>query len=608
MASGPRQAVTRFDPSNPDAQRTVALPSQPTALAASTGAVWVATQTGSMDRIDTKTLRVKPVGQLGPPLSALVASDTRLWATTLALASQHRGGTLRVAAGAPLDSIDPATSFTQWGWNILGLTNDGLVAFRRVGGAAGSLLVPDLATAIPSPTDGGRTYRFVLRSGVRYSSGQPVRASDVTRALRRSIAAKAGPASNFLSSIVGAARCRAAACDLSHGVVADDAAGTVTFHLTRADPDLPTLLALPFSYPVPAGIGPVRKERPVPATGPYRIASVSLDKKVVLERNPRFGVWSQQAKPDGFPARIVWQFGTSAARQISGTESGAVDVAFGPLLPAASLLRIPGQVHVHARAGVGGFFMNTRVAPFDDVRVRRAVNYAVDRRRVIDTFLGPDAAVVTCQILPPTIAGFRPYCPYGRGDVPASGYKGPDLVAARRLVQTSGTAGARITVIASVETKRLSDYLVGVLRSIGYQAHARVVGAFPKYFPYILDSRNNAQIGFYAWDADFLAPSDFLDLLFNCHSSTPANPLASFNPSRFCDPRVEHALAVARRVESTDETRAPLAWARVDRLITDLAPWVPSFAPRAVYAVSKRVGNYQFHPEWGPLVDQLWVK
>src|SRR5205823_8960873 len=149
---------------------------------------------------------------------------------------------------------------------VLSLANDGLVGFRRVGGAAGTQLVPDLATTIPAPTDGGRTYRFVLRKGIRYSTGKPVRASDVRRALERGLSTSQSPAGFFLSRLAGAASCRRSRCDLSRGVVADDAAGTVTFHLTAPDPNLPTLLALPFSYPVPASVGRPQADRPVPAT------------------------------------------------------------------------------------------------------------------------------------------------------------------------------------------------------------------------------------------------------------------------------------------------------------------------------------------------------
>ena len=105
--------------------------------------------------------------------------------------------------------MDPALAFGVTQATVANhLTNDGLVAFRHVGGAAGSLLVPDLATAIPQPTDDGRTYRFVLRRGLTYSNGTPVRASDVRRGMERALTQNGAEStlggSTFLSSLVGA--------------------------------------------------------------------------------------------------------------------------------------------------------------------------------------------------------------------------------------------------------------------------------------------------------------------------------------------------------------------------------------------------------------------
>ena len=123
------------------------------------------------------------------------------------------------------------------------LTNDGLVGFRRAGGVQGAGVVPNLATSQPKPTDGGRTYTFHLRKGVRYSTGAPVLAGDIRRGIERSVLYSA-PAPYLRSWIVGAKACVKAAekavaankprprCDLSKGIVANDRTGTITFHLT----------------------------------------------------------------------------------------------------------------------------------------------------------------------------------------------------------------------------------------------------------------------------------------------------------------------------------------------------------------------------------------
>jgi ABC-type transport system substrate-binding protein/streptogramin lyase len=610
VANGPENTVTRFDPQNPAAQRKVTIPAEPTTLASGGDAVWVGTVGGDIYHLDTRTLRLALVRRLGVPLGGLVSNDGRLWATTLARPAEHAGGTLRVASSQPLDSVDPATAFETESWLALTLTNDGLVGFRRVSGAAGTLLLPDLATAIPAPTDGGKTYRFVLRKGIRYSTGAPVRPSDFPHALARALSEPNGPARFFLSKLVGATDCRPRRCDLSRGVVADDAAGTVTFHLTSPDPALPELLALPFAFPLPSSVQAPAPDTPVPATGPYRVSRLSLQHGLVLVRNSRFHVWSTQAQPRAFPDRIVWRLRVDPAREVDQVERNELDLALHAWLsPQAKDLTTsyPRQVHEQTRAATYAWFMNTRVPPFDDVRVRRALNYAIDRRRAARAFGGIGIAF-SCQVLPPGITGFRPYCPYGRHGVPGSGYKGPQLSRARRLVATSGTKGAPVTVVSSNTATQANKYLVHVLDSLGYQARQRVVGDTGAYFAYVADSRHRAQIGFFGYIADYPAPSDFVDHLFNCGSWAPGDPGLTINPSLFCDPRVERALAVARRLQAADPGRAPLAWSKVDRLVTNEAPWAVLGTPRALYFLSKRVSDYQYNPQWGPLLSQLRVR
>ncbi len=113
----------------------------------------------------------------------------------------------------------------------------------------GTQLVPDLAEAIPQPTDGGKTYTFQIRKGIKYSDGTTLKPSDFVTTFERQFTVP-GPTS-FYSGIVGADKCTAKNCDLSQGVVADDSASTLTIHLTAADPEFLFKLALPFAYVVP---------------------------------------------------------------------------------------------------------------------------------------------------------------------------------------------------------------------------------------------------------------------------------------------------------------------------------------------------------------------
>ena len=311
--------------------------------------------------------------------------------TVRALETSHRGGTLTAwALSAYLDSLDPALAYTALTWNILTLTNDGLVGFQRTGGLEGTTLVPDLARSLPEPTDGGTTYTFQLRQGLRYSTGEPVRPEDFRRAIERvfaNLGADGSPSAGvpYYSVIVGAERCARTLgqpCDLSGGIIADDGAGTVTFHLSAPDPDFLYALAMPFSFAVPAGSPDVLAAGDTfPATGPYVIDRYEPGKEVVLTRNPEFTTWSEAARPDGFADQIVWRLGSDQNAMVADTLKGSADLVFVPPPDRIAGLASShaGQLHLTPRPNTTFMSLNTQAPPFDDVRVRRALNLAVDR-------------------------------------------------------------------------------------------------------------------------------------------------------------------------------------------------------------------------------------
>ena len=212
------------------------------------------------------------------------------------------------------------------------MTGDGLVALNQVSGLAGAQPVPDLATSLPTPTDGGRTYTFLLRPGIRYSTGKPVRATDFRSTFERDYALGSRVDYSNVSDyneIVGGAQCRKRPkrCDLSRGIVADDVAHTVTFHLVRPDPDFLYKLAFPAAYVLPSGT-PRRPAgtHPLPATGPYMIATYRPKRLLRFVRNPFFREWSRAAQPAGYPDRIDIRIGGTADEAIRDVVDGKADV------------------------------------------------------------------------------------------------------------------------------------------------------------------------------------------------------------------------------------------------------------------------------------------
>lgn len=582
----------------------------PSGIAFGDSGVWVASrQAASLTRIDPSAARVTATIHTGGPPGSLITAADSVWTTTLSAPSTHRGGALRLGITVGFDSVDPAVSFSAPAWQEIANTNDGLVGYRRVGGGAGAVIVPDLAVAIPAPTDGGHTYTFQVRRGVSYSTGGTVKPSDFRFALERALKVPNGPAAFFLTHIVGAQQCVStpARCSLAKGVVTDDAAGTVTFHLIKPDWDLMSELTLPFADAVAPGAPAPGPKSIVPATGPYQITSYIPNHELTLTRNPHFKQWSSQAQPSGFPNRITWQLDLSDAQQASMIAKGELDAApgYSPKPgqdPAVTRLaaQFPDQAHINTRVDVSAFVLNARTPPFDNVLARRAVNFAINRRAALQAFGGSGAGEITCQILPPNIPGYRPYCPYTVGATDSSGaWLGPDLTRARHLVAQSGAFGASVTVRSSVADKAFAAVLVSALRSLGYHVHFSARMSDNDYFN-MLYSPSGVQAGPFGWIDDYPAPSDFLELQLACGSSA--------NVSHFCDPKIDRTMTRADELQSTDPAQAALLWERIDREMTDQAPWVPVLNDRRTDLLARGVANYQHQPQWGLLVDQLWVR
>jgi YVTN family beta-propeller protein len=618
-ASDAGGTVARLDPQT-GAVHEIKVGGSPAAVTYAIGAVWVANSLGSVLRIDPRTSAVRSI-RIGNEPSGIASDGGDVLLTVLPSRQSHRGGTLTLDAQFTMTRFppDPASAWNSWYWQMLIMTNDGLVGYTRVGGPAGDALVPDLATALARPAGDGRTYVFHVRPGIRYSNGQLVRPEDFRRALERVFAVNhgSGPASDFYSGIVGATACerRPQSCDLARGIVTNDRVGTVTFHLTAPDPDFLDKLALPFADAVPAGT-PLHAVSitQLPATGPYVTRSFAPSRMWVLVRNPRFRVWSALAQPGGYPNKIVLRLGVAPDAAVNGVEQGHADVMFtAPPVDRVGELstRYANLLHTYPLGDTFTLFLNTRTWPFSVLAARQAVNYAVDRSAIIKMLGGSLTAQPTCQILPPTLPGYRAYCPYTINPGPSGAWQAPDLARARQLVRASHTAGARVTVVTSAwpgdpPPAAIGHYLVSVLGQLGYRASLRVVNS-NAYYPMIMKPRNRVQVGEFNWYNDFPAPSDFIVPMFSCPSSLHGWS-ANFNVSGFCDHRIDAQATQALAAQTRSPNAAAALWADIDREIANQAPWAPLFNERQLVVLSARVGNYQFHPFWQLLLDQLWVR
>ena len=504
--------------------------------------------------------------------------------------------TLRLLASAGAGSIDPQINYTGQYWQLFTVVYDGLVGFRRAPGPAGLELVGDLADGVPQPDEDGRRYVFHIRPGVRFSDGRPVRPSDAAASFRRIYRVVSPTGGSFYGGIVGAEAClkNPAACTLP-GVVADDAAGTLTIRLTRRDPDFLLKLALPHASILPADApGHDAGTEPLVGTGPYRFTRYDPALGLRLERNPAFQPWNADAQPPGVPDAIEYSFGLEDEAEVTQVENDQADWMFEtPPLDRLGELgeSYSGRVHTNPAPALWFLPMNIHERPFDDPRVRRAVNLAIDRNAAAKLFGGPRLAVPSCQILPPGIPGYVPYCPYTH-----------DLAAARALVRDSGTAGMAVTLVIDTTAvqRAVGTYVLDVLRQLGFDARLRVLSGNLQ-FTYIQNTANHVQISLTPWYADYPGATDFLPLLFGCASFHPDTD-SSVNFSGLCDP------ALDARMQDAADSNDPARWAAIDRDITDRDLFAVLFNPRYIDVTSNRVADFTYHEQYHWLLAQSHLK
>lgn len=615
VANAPDHTISKVNVGSGSVTK-VSVSAAPQELAYSADGLWSGnTLNATLTLVDTRTGRVSHTTPIGSDPASLAGARTQLWVGATGALASHRGGTLRVVSqiDANFDSIDPGSAFRVQSWQVLTITNDGLLAFKHAGGPAGLTVVPDLATSLPIVGDGGRTYAFQLRKGIRYSTGRPVRARDFRYALEREL--RAGTGFTYSNAqLVGAASCSKNACDLSRAIVTDDATGTVVFHLTRPDPDFLFELALPQGDAVPSGSPKIDiGTHPLPATGPYRIELFVPNKRLVLVRNPFFRQWSADAQPNGFPDRLIWRFGLDASAETSAVERGRADVmADSP--PPGRLRQItihyPAQAHPYVEPATFYLFLNTRIQPFRDPRARRALSLAVDRNAIVHLWGGSQLARPTCQMLPPGIAGYRPYCPYTLRPNASGSWNGPNLAEAKRLVASSGTVGEKVVVRINRDDPvrmAISRYVVGLLRRLGYAASLRTYPDVQTYYVQVGRESTRAQIGLQGWESNFPRGSDFFANLLTCRSYMPTAPV-NINSAAFCDHHIDRQIDRAQRLQISRPAVAAALWSRVDQEIVDRAPDVFLFNRSGIDLTSPRVGNYQRNEQLSLLLDQLWVR
>lgn len=472
------------------------------------------------------------------------------------------GGTL-TGSYASFPELDPTISFSVEGWTAMYATYLPLLTYKHANGDEGAEVVPALAESLPKISPDGKTYTLTLRKGLKYSDGSPVKATDFTASIERVFKLNSY-GSSFYTDIVGAEKFAATKRGGIPGIKADDKTGKITIELVKPRGTFVNELALLYAAVLPADT-PAKNltADPPPATGPYEIVDVEPGRGWTYKRNPQWAK-SNAAEipevPSGHLDEIDISVVRNQATQVNEIERNKTDW-MQTIVPADLYSKVKAryegtQFRVEYPINVYFFWLNMSRAPFNDLKVRQAVNYAVDPEALERIYSGTLAA--SHQVLPKGVPGHEPFDLYPH-----------NMAKAKTLIAEADPSDREITVWTDNESPNddAGAYYANVLEELGFDVTLKTINA-DVYFQLISNpSTSNLDTGWADWFADYPHPNDFFEPNFSAAS------IGSTNLSHMDVPKLNEK--IARLGQEQLSAKQEDEYASLDREIMAQAPWVP---------------------------------
>ncbi|MGH2975158.1 MAG: ABC transporter substrate-binding protein [Solirubrobacterales bacterium] len=495
-----------------------------------------------------------------------LAAGSALGLSACGGSSGKEGGTLTGSYASAPDFLDPALSYTAEGWTAMYNTYTPLLTYRHASGKAGSEVIPGLAKSLPKVSDDGKTYTLFLRKGLKYSDGTPIKASDFPFAVERMLELNS-PGTSFFSTIVGATKFVETKQGPIPGIQANDKTGEIKIELEAPRGTFDNELAMMFTVPLPQDT-PIKNMTadPPPASGPYEIVKSDPGRSWSYARNPQWAKVDGKLMPE-IPAGHVDKIEIKVIRndttQVHEVEAGKTDwmqAAPPPDLYQEVKSKYEGtQFRSEPTVSTYYFWMNMKEPPFNDVKVRQAVNYALNREAMERIYTGQLAA--THQILPPDMPGYKKFdlYPYNMGK-------------AKQLIKEANPSDLNITVWGDAEPENgeATQYYQGVLTKLGFHAKLKEVNA--DNYASIIGNANTPDLdtGWFDWFEDYPHPNDFFQPLLSGESIQSSN---NYNFSQTDIPALNQKIAELGEEQLGPKQEAE--YAALDREFMEQAPWVP---------------------------------
>ncbi len=502
------------------------------------------------------------------------------------------GGTLTGTYASFPSYLDPALSYEVEGWTAMYDTYLPLLTYAHADGAAGSKVVPALAESLPKISNGGKTYTLTLRKGLKYSTGGPVVASDFASSIERLFKMNS-PGVGFYEHIVGAEKFAKTKSGRISGIKTDDRTGKIVIDLTNPRGTFTNELGMLFAAVLPSGT-PAKNltADPPPATGPYMITKSEPGRGWSYARNP---YWAKANGPQisevpaGHVDKIDIRVIRNDSTQVNEIERGKANWMQTPISSdlynkvkdkyEGTQFRVEHPINLYL------FWMNTEKAPFDDVKVRQAVNYAINPAALERIYAGSLAA--THQVLPEGMPGHKPFDLYPH-----------DMAKAKELLAEANPPDRNITVWTDNESpnNEAGEYYEGVLNELGFNAKLKTINADNYYAIIGNETTPDLDTGWLAFYEDYPHPNDFFQPMLDGESIAPTY---NTNLSRMDDPKLN--AKIAKLAEQPLGPQQETEYAELDKEFMELAPMAPYGTNTVSTFVSKEVDldKVIFNPTFG---------
>ncbi|MBZ9602355.1 ABC transporter substrate-binding protein [Phyllobacterium chamaecytisi] len=510
----------------------------------------------------------------------------------------QQGGDIIVTYKDDIATLDPAIGYDWVNWSMIKSLYSRLMDYEP--GTAN--LIPSLAETF-GVSDDGLTYTFKLRKGVKFTNGREVVASDVKYSIERAVNPKTqGPGAGFFGSIKGYEDVTGGKTTTLEGIAAPDDS-TVIFHLSRPDATFLHVLAINFASVVPheavEAAGGDFGKKPV-GSGTFVLKDWTIGQHLVFERNPDYFV-----KNMPYIDKFTVEVGQEPLVALLRLQKGEVDIA-GDGIPPAKFLEIknsadgPKMIVDGQQLQTGYITLNTKVKPLDNLKVRQALNMAINKDRITRILNG--RATAANQPLPPLMPGY---------DKSFTGYA-YDVEKAKALLAEAGFPTGFETVLYSTNTDpqpRIAQAIQQDLAAVGVKAEVRALaqanviaaGGTEGEAPMIWS-------GGMAWIADFPDPSNFYGPILGCSGAVPGG----WNWSWYCNQDIDkRAVAADSMSDPAKVAERSATWGKIFTDIMADAPWIPLINERRVVAKSLRMGgadNIYIDPTRVINYDAIYVK